>query len=71
MANYLITDTDLTSIANAIRAKGGTSESLAFPTEFVSAINAISGGGDDGDGLFYGNRASNKAGLGQIEYCIL
>lgn len=45
MANYLATDTDLTAVANAIRTKGGTSASLAFPSDFVSAINAISGGG--------------------------
>lgn len=38
-------DTDLTSVANAIRTKGGTAASLAFPSGFVSAINAISGGG--------------------------
>lgn len=38
-------DADLTSIANAIRAKGGTSAQLTFPNEFVTAINAISGGG--------------------------
>ena len=35
-------DTDLTSVANAIRTKGGTSAQLAFPSEFVAAINAIS-----------------------------
>lgn len=34
-------DSDLTSVANAIRTKGGTSASLAFPAGFVSAINAI------------------------------
>lgn len=34
-------DSDLTSVANAIRAKGGTSASLAFPAEFITAINAI------------------------------
>lgn len=39
-------DSSLTSIANAIRTKGGTSASLAFPADFVSAINAISGGGN-------------------------
>lgn len=38
-------DADLTSVANAIRTKGGTSASLAFPAGFVSAIQAISGGG--------------------------
>lgn len=44
MANYTVTDTELTSIANAIRTKGGTSESLAFPSGFVSAIDEISSG---------------------------
>lgn len=34
-------DTDLTSVANAIRAKGGTSAQLAFPAGFVSAVQAI------------------------------
>ena len=38
-------DADLTSVANAIRAKGGTSASLAFPSGFVSAIGNIPGGG--------------------------
>lgn len=36
-------DSDLTSVANAIRAKGGTSASLAFPAGFVSAIGNIPG----------------------------
>ena len=44
-------DSDLTSVANAIRTKGGTSAQLAFPADFISAINAISGGG--GTGLKY------------------
>ena len=38
-------DSDLTSVANAIRTKGGTSASLAFPVGFVSAIDAIPTGG--------------------------
>ena len=39
-------DSDLTSVANAIRTKGGTSAQLAFPSGFVSAIgNLPSGGG--------------------------
>ena len=45
MADYLVTDTELTSIANAIRTKGGTSASLEFPQEFVQAINDIETGG--------------------------
>lgn len=43
MANYIVTDTELTSIANAIRTKGGTSASLTYPDGFISAISAISG----------------------------
>ena len=38
-------DSDLTSVANAIRTKGGTSSQLAFPSGFVSAINNIPTGG--------------------------
>lgn len=34
-------DTDLTSVANAIRTKGGTSSQLSFPSGFVSAVQAI------------------------------
>lgn len=44
--DYLTTDQELTSIANAIRTKGGTSASLTYPAGFVSAIeNLPSGGG--------------------------
>jgi len=39
---------DLTSVANAIRAKGGTSASLAFPGGFVDAIGDIETGGGGG-----------------------
>ena len=43
-------NSDLASVANAIRTKGGTSAQLAFPADFISAINAIpSGGGGDYD----------------------
>ncbi len=38
-------DSDLASVANAIRTKGGTSAQLAFPADFVSAVNAIQTGG--------------------------
>jgi len=43
MANYLTTDAELTSVANAIRTKGGTQADLVYPTGFVNAIGAISG----------------------------
>lgn len=42
-------DADLTSVANAIRTKGGTSASLTFPQGFVSAIDAIPTGGGGGN----------------------
>ncbi len=38
-------DSDLTSIANAIRAKSGGSSQLAFPAGFVSEIGSIPSGG--------------------------
>ena len=43
MTDYLTNDTDLTSVADAIRDKGGTTEPLEYPDEFVSAIEAFSG----------------------------
>lgn len=47
MADYKVTDAELTSIANAIRTKGGTSSQLEFPNGFVSAVQAIPTGGGD------------------------
>lgn len=38
-------DADLTSVANAIRTKGGTSAQLAFPAGFISAIQNLGGDG--------------------------
>ena len=50
MADYIVKDTELTSVANAIRTAGGTNSLLSFPNGFVNAINNISsGGGGDGD----------------------
>ena len=45
MSNYVVSDTDLTSVANAIRAKSGRSDQLAFPAGFVSEIGNIQSGG--------------------------
>ena len=44
MAEYLTNDVDLKKVADAIRAKGGTSAMLPYPDEYVSAINAITTG---------------------------
>ena len=45
MTDYIATDIELTSIANAIRTKGSTSGPLAFPDGFVDAVEAIPTGG--------------------------
>ena len=44
MAEYLTNTNDLTLVANAIRTKGGTTELLTYPDEFVTAIHAIQTG---------------------------
>ena len=41
---YITTDTELSSIADAIREKGNTTEQLVYPAGFVSAIQNIQGG---------------------------
>lgn len=44
MADYRVTDTELTKVANAIRAKGGTEELLVWPDGYVSAIATMPSG---------------------------
>lgn len=46
--DYIANSNDLTSVANAIRTRGGTSAPLSFPSGFVSAIGAIPSGGGGG-----------------------
>ena len=53
MANYITTESDLTQVANAIRAKGNTSAQLEYPDDFVTAIQNIPAPGviqEDGQG---------------------
>lgn len=45
MAAYRVTDAQLTALADAIRAKGGTEDPLLFPGGFLQAIGAIEAGG--------------------------
>lgn len=52
MANYKVVDAeqldnDLTSVADAIREKSGTDDSLAFPEGFVSAVEGIIQNGEE------------------------
>lgn len=44
MVNADQLDSDLALVADSIRSKGGTSEQLAFPDGFKSAVDAISTG---------------------------
>ena len=57
MAEYLTKAEHLTAVADAIRAKGGTSDPLVYPDGFVTAIQAIQTGGPapgaPGDITFY------------------
>lgn len=46
---YLVQDTSLTTVADAIRAKTGSAEALAFPDGMVEAIAGIVSG-DSGGG---------------------
>lgn len=41
LVDSAVLDANLTAVANAIRAKGGTSAQLAFPAGFVSAVQNI------------------------------
>ena len=48
MANfYTVKDIELSSIADAIRAKAEISDNLTFPSGFVSAIEGIEAGGNE------------------------
>ena len=48
MTNYIVTDSELTGVADVIRSKRGTSAKLSFPEEWKTAINAISSDGSSG-----------------------
>ena len=79
---YKTTASEITSIADAIRAKGGTSASLVYPSGFVSAISAIptGGGGSEltdfieinfgysGSSTTYYNSYVTKIGRGKFAY---
>ena len=50
--DYKVTDTELTSVANAIRTKGSTSALLEWPDEFAQAVMDIPTGGGGSDDKF-------------------
>lgn len=47
MAEYLVQDTSLTAVADAIREKGGTTAPLSFPAGMAKAVRNIQSGGGD------------------------
>ena len=47
MAEYLVQDTSLTAVADAIREKGGTTAPLSFPAGMAEAVRNIQSGGGD------------------------
>lgn len=57
-------DSKLTSVADAIRTAGGTTEPMSFPSGMVEAISALSGGAitfeDDGSGNIRINGVSEQ-----------
>lgn len=48
MAERIVQEESLVAVADAIRAKGGTTDALSFPTGFADAISAIQTGGGGG-----------------------
>jgi hypothetical protein len=48
MAERIVQEESLVAVADAIRAKGGTTDALSFPTGFVNAISTIQAGGGGG-----------------------
>ena len=53
--NYLVTEQELNAVADAIKAKNGTSGKLRWPTEMVSAIQNITTGVDTSDATVTAN----------------
>ena len=45
MANYIVQDTSLETVADSIRTKAGISEKLEFPLGWKAAVDGIKGGG--------------------------
>ncbi len=61
-----VQDSSLTAVADAIRAKTGKSASMEFPSEFVSEIGSISGGG----GLSFDDLASGDVPNGDVRLSV-
>ena len=68
MADYLTNTTELTAVADAIRAKGGTTASLVYPNGFVRAIENISSGGGGGTSLETVSITIDMSGISGADY---
>lgn len=77
VVNVTQLDADLTSIANAIRNRAGTSAKIEFPTGFVNTIRSIpiGEGGDASAGLVVKSGSTTEqtfdTGLSSISYLVL
>ena len=69
MANYKVVDADqldadLASVADSIRAKAGTTDQMAFPDGFKSAVEGIQTGGSEklpnADDTYFGDTVTPK-----------
>lgn len=47
MAEYLVQGASLTTVADAIRERGGTTAPLSFPDGMAEAVRSIQSGGGD------------------------
>lgn len=47
MADYLVQGASLTTVADAIRERGGTTAPLSFPDGMAEAVRSIQSGGGD------------------------
>lgn len=63
MASYVVSDTSLTAVADAIRTKTGKSAQMAFPDGFVDEIGDIGGGGG---GVSYDDIANMNVPSGEV-----
>ena len=55
MANYIVQDTSLETVADSIRAKAGVSEKLEFPLGWKATVDSIStGSAPDGSAVTFG-----------------
>ena len=68
MAERIVQEESLVAVADAIRAKGGTSDALSFPTGFAEAISAIQAGGGGGGAVTSGTVTALESSVHTIQH---